>query len=221
VKQSKYIYCTFFAKITLFLRQKNLDNLLILCYNYLISMKGEAQVTYICNYNSPLGSILLSSANGMLTGLWFAGQKYYAATLDSEAEPLADLPLFSAVRTWLDAYFAGENPAPTALPLAPGGGAFRQFVWRVLLTIPQGTVLHYGAVAKRVGCASAQAVGGAVAHNPISIIIPCHRVIGQNGSLTGYAGGLGRKMKLLNLENVEFPCIFTPLQDEMRQILSI
>jgi methylated-DNA-[protein]-cysteine S-methyltransferase len=114
------------------------------------------------------------------------------------------------VGEWLGAYFAGRKPGIGDLPLAPNGSAFRWSVWKELLAIPYGEVATYGDIAERIGCKSAQAVGGAVGHNPISIIIPCHRVVGRNGSLTGYAGGLDRKRKLLELEGADMSRLFAP-----------
>ena len=167
-------------------------------------------MTYTSYYNSPLGNILIASDGERLTGLWFVGQKYYAHTLDEETKDCLNLSLFSTVSDWLDAYFSKQKPSVADLPLAPSGGMFRQSIWNELLAIPYGKVMSYGAIAKRVGCKSAQAVGGAVGHNPISIIIPCHRVIGSNGSLTGYAGGIDRKLKLLELEGVDISSLSVP-----------
>jgi methylated-DNA-[protein]-cysteine S-methyltransferase len=156
-------------------------------------------MSYSTNYESPIGEILLTSDGRNLTGLWMAGQKYFAATAGDVARK-DDLPIFDKTRDWLDRYFAGRNPKISELPLAPQGSDFRQAVWKALCAIPYGQVATYGDIARRLGTASARAVGGAVGHNPISIIIPCHRVVGKNGGLTGYAGGLDRKVKLLELE---------------------
>lgn len=158
-------------------------------------------------YDSPLGEILLAGNGEGLTGLWFAGQKYFAQGLPGDAAPGEDAVLAQTCR-WLDRYFAGEDPGPLP-PLAPRGTPFRREVWDILRTIPRGEVLTYGDIAARLaqsrGIAhfSAQAVGGAVGHNPVSILIPCHRVVGRDGSLTGYAGGLWRKEALLALERGE------------------
>ncbi len=160
-------------------------------------------MTYSCTYRSPLGQIVLGSDGEALTGLWFAGQKYFptAAMVPDEG-----LSLFYAARTWLDGYFAGARPDPAALPIAPAGSDFRRLIWSLLLEIPYGRTATYGALAESAAQAlglasmSAQAVGGAVGHNPISILIPCHRVLGADGSLTGYAGGLERKRWLLEHE---------------------
>lgn len=154
---------------------------------------------------SPLGGLILASDGEALTGLWLPGQKYFGATLKNDAEERADLPVFAQARAWLEAYFAGRRPDPRQLPLAPQGSAFRKRVWAVLLDIPYGETVTYGQIAREIGCASAQAAGGAVGHNPISIIVPCHRVLGARGDLTGYAGGLQAKRFLLRLEGVLAP----------------
>lgn len=148
---------------------------------------------YKTDYNSPLGNITLCSDGSNLVGVWFDGQKYFASTVKEMTEK-NDLTIFSNVKNWLDRYFTGQNPKISELPLAPIGNEFRQAVWKLLCEIPYGETTTYGEIAKRLGKPmSAQAVGGAVGHNPISIIIPCHRVIGKNGSLTGYAGGIDKK----------------------------
>lgn len=159
---------------------------------------------YINYYESPLGTLTMASDGDALTGLWFVGQKYYGATLGTEYIE-ANLPIFIETKRWLDCYFAGKNLKFTP-KLAPQGSEFRQQVWAILQTIPYGSTLTYGEIGAQIakvrGIAkmSAQAVGGAVGHNPISIIIPCHRVLGANGSLTGYAGGIDRKLALLEIE---------------------
>lgn len=157
----------------------------------------------VCDYDSPLGAMLLAQEGECIAGLWFLGQKHFP---DERTMEKGETPLLQEARKWLDRYFAGEQPSPEELPLAPDGTAFRQEVWKLLLTIPYGGTTTYGALAQQMAQQrgtsrmSAQAVGGAVGHNPISIIIPCHRVVGTDGSLTGYAGGLERKAALLNLE---------------------
>lgn len=159
---------------------------------------------YIQYYESPLGKILLSSDGTSLNGLWFAGQKYFAATLPKE-HCEKDLAIFEQVREWLDIYFSGKDPCFTP-PLSMETTPFRKVVWEILLTIPYGQTMTYGEISKEIaqrkGLASMspQAVGGAVGHNAISLIIPCHRVVGGNGNPTGYAGGIDKKIYLLNLE---------------------
>ena len=159
---------------------------------------------YTARYTSPVGELLLASDGASLTGVWLAGQKYYAAGL-SGAEENAALPLFDTVRSWLDRYFAGERPGLSELPLAPAGTEFQRAVWALLLDIPRGSVTTYGALAAeyervRGRRTSPRAVGSAVGRNPISIIIPCHRVVGADGSLTGYGGGVEVKRFLLELD---------------------
>lgn len=160
------------------------------------------QTFYKTAYLCPLGRLTLASDGENLVGLWLEGQKYFEGTVPSEPVQKDDLPIFSAAKDWLDRYFAGEKPNAAELPLASIGGEFRQRVWKILLDIPYGKVTTYGEIAKRLGTGCAQAVGGAVGHNPISIIIPCHRVVGANGRLTGYAGGLDKKIYLLRHEGV-------------------
>ena len=157
-------------------------------------------------YQSPLGRILLAAEAGKLVGLWFEGQKYFLGTLPEAPLPGSD-PVFEETERWLDAYFASRDPGPLP-PTAPRGSEFRQRVWASLADIPYGQVTTDGAIAKELEKLtgrrqSARAVGGAVGHNPISIILPCHRVVGTNGSLTGYAGGVEIKRALLSLEGVE------------------
>ena len=143
---------------------------------------------------SPLGKLTLTSDGEALTGLWMDTQNLPKA----EYIRRDDLPVFQQAKKWLDAYFLGNAPAPDTLPLSPAGTAFQQQVWQILLTIPYGETTTYGAIAKMLSpTMSAQAVGGAVGRNPIGIIIPCHRVVGANGGLTGYAGGLDNKQWLL------------------------
>ena len=159
---------------------------------------------YIHHYDSPLGGITMASDGNALIGLWFDGQKYYADNLKSDYEEKA-LPVFEQTDQWLDIYFGGKAPDFTP-PLAMRTTPFRKAVWNIMLTIPFGQTLTYGEIANRIAeqrglsHMSAQAVGGAVGHNSISLIIPCHRVVGADGSLTGYAGGIDKKEKLLSLE---------------------
>ena len=185
--------------------------------------KTASATFYTTTIPSPIGELTLASDGENLTGLWLAGQKYFGAGLPPQvahvptneavanSAPSApntpiqtnnDLPLFHTVRDWLTRYFNGENPDARALPLAPAGSPFRQTVWQALLDIPYGTTTTYGALAQQVGCVSARAVGGAVGHNPISILIPCHRVVGAGGKLTGYAGGVAAKVFLLRVERI-------------------
>ena len=155
-------------------------------------------------FNSPLGGITMASDGEALTGLWFDGQKYFAASLEKEHEERM-LPVFELADKWLDLYFSGSEPGFLP-PLLMRTTEFRKTVWEILLTIPYGKTMTYGEIADRIVAGrglsrmSAQAVGGAVAHNAISLMIPCHRVVGMDGSLTGYAGGLEKKIRLLELE---------------------
>lgn len=162
---------------------------------------------YTITYRSPLGEILLASDGEAVTGLWFEGQKHYAASLSPEREE-RETPVLARARRWLDAYFRGEDPGGPP-PLSPRGTAFQKAVWDILLTIPRGEVRTYAAVARDLAARrglpslSAQAVGSAVGRNPISLLIPCHRVVGSDGSLTGYAAGLDKKLRLLALEGAD------------------
>ena len=150
---------------------------------------------YYTVYSSPLGELTLASDGESLTGLWMEGQRYFGAGEVFRATRDA-LPVFAAAKTWLDAYFSAQ-PLPDLPPLAPEGTDFRRRVWQQLLAVPYGKTVTYGELAAMVGCASARAVGAAVGRNPILLMIPCHRVVGVNGKLTGYAGGLARKQWLL------------------------
>lgn len=152
------------------------------------------------SYFSPIGEILLAADGGALIGLWFRGQKYEGAGLCENEKETDESAVLSSVCRWLDRYFAGERPAAD-FPLAPRGSAFRQQVWRELLNVPYGQTVSYGELGRRIGCPSARAIGNAVGHNPISILIPCHRVVGAGGKITGYAGGVEKKEFLVRLEN--------------------
>lgn len=169
---------------------------------------------YINHYHSPIGDILLSADSIGLTGLWFEGQKYYALYLDKDHEE-KELPIFADTKRWLDIYFSGKEP-DFSLPLHFTGTEFQNEVWEILASIPYGKTMTYGEIAQKIAAnrglkrMSAQAVGGAVGHNEISIIVPCHRVVGTNGSLTGYAGGIEKKIALLTLENVDMQSFFVP-----------
>lgn len=162
---------------------------------------------YTTYYNSPIGKLLLASKENKLIGLWIEGQKYYLSGIEEEFTKNDDEKILIETKKWLNRYFNGEKPCPNELELAPIGSKFRKNVWDILCKILYGKVITYNDIAKeiakkrKINKMSAQAVGGAVGHNPISIIIPCHRVIGTNGSLTGYAGGLDKKEYLLKLEN--------------------
>ena len=161
-------------------------------------------MAYTCHFESPLGPLTAASDGENLTGLWFDGQKYFAAGLDPEHEE-KNLPVFEETGRWLGLYFRGEIP-DFVPPLRLKGTAFQMAVWGILLTIPYGETMTYGEIARKIASAqglaqmSAQAVGGAVGHNPVSLIVPCHRVVGSDGSLTGYAGGVERKRRLLMME---------------------
>lgn len=169
---------------------------------------------YAAHYLSPLGDILLACDEEHIIGLWIEEQKYLADTMPKVMEEKADMPLLQRGIMWLDDYFSGKRPEASALPLALIGGEFCQCVWKILTEIPYGQVTTYAAVAKetakRMGKErmAPQAVGGAIGHNPISIIIPCHRVIGTNGSLTGYAGGIEKKRRLLEHEGADLSRVF-------------
>ncbi len=160
----------------------------------------EGGGVYTCDYESPLGKMLLAADDEGLMGAWFYGQRYFARGLDDSKKSAEDeAPALAVARRWLDAYFAGERPDVAGLPLAPHGTAFQRRVWDALLAISYGETRTYGELAAELG-SSPRAVGAAVGRNPISVIVPCHRVLGANGSLTGYAGGLDRKETLLELE---------------------
>ncbi|WP_347490368.1 methylated-DNA--[protein]-cysteine S-methyltransferase [Desulfoscipio sp. XC116] len=171
---------------------------------------------YSTTYPSSVGLLTLASDGESLVGLWIEGQKYHGDTIPEAMTEKDAMPVFNAVKKWLDSYFAGAKPDVSELPLAPIGSEFRHGVWSILRAIPYGEVITYGDIAKKMvvkmnkESMSSQAVGGAVGHNPISIIIPCHRVVGSNGSLTGYAGGIGIKKKLLELEGVDMSLLFSP-----------
>lgn len=171
-------------------------------------------MVYTCHYGSPLGDILLAADEIGLTGLWFEGEKYFADNL-TEAHIRKETPILTKTKQWLDTYFSGQKPECLP-PLHPIGSAFRQEVWDILLQIPYGQTTTYGEIARQLAAKrggrtmSAQAVGGAVGHNEISILIPCHRVVGTSGSLTGYAGGIEKKVKLLELEGVDMRPLFVP-----------
>ena len=163
---------------------------------------------YTSTYSSPLGDILLASKNNELVGLWFKDQKYFLGPIKEKTKEKNNEEIFLKTKNWLDRYFKGEQPNIKELSLNPIGSDFRKEVWKILCEIPYGKTITYKEIADKIAkekgikSMSAQAVGGAVSHNPISIIIPCHRVVGTNGNLTGYAGGLDKKEYLLKLEQV-------------------
>ena len=169
---------------------------------------------YTSHYESPIGGILLAADDVGLIGLWFEGQKYFAGCLEKNHEE-KEIPLFEKTKQWLDIYFSGKEPG-FSLPLHFTGTDFQKEVWEILCSIPYGQTATYGEIANRIAVKrglphmSAQAVGGAVGHNEISIIVPCHRVVGSNGSLTGYAGGIDKKIKLLRLEKAAMESLFIP-----------
>ena len=169
---------------------------------------------YIDHYDSPLGGITIASDGESLTGLWFDGQKYFGDTLSGEYENRS-LLVFEQTKQWLDIYFSGKEPNFTP-ELKMIATEFRKEVWEIMLAIPYGQTMTYGEIAEKISLKrglvrmSAQAVGGAVGHNSISLIIPCHRVVGSDGSLTGYAGGIDKKLQLLTLEKADTSKFFIP-----------
>lgn len=168
---------------------------------------------YTAQCNSPIGKITLASDGQCLIGLWIEGQKHFLSSISGEVQTNENLEIFIKTKTWLKAYFQGENPDTSDIALAPQGSDFRKTVWRKLIKIPYGKTISYGDIAKRISDSaggkktSARAVGGAVGRNPISIIIPCHRVIGADGGITGYAGGIDKKIYLLKLEGAVLPTL--------------
>ena len=200
---------------------------------------AEKCVICRARYDSPVGGIVLAAREEHgLMGLWLEGQKYFLGSIREGLAEREELPVFLQTKRWLDRYFAGERPEIGELDLAPEGSAFARHVWKLLREIPYGETTTYGKIAERIAQergavrvsaqetgrmtgvseretgrmtgVSAQAVGGAVAHNPISIIIPCHRVVGSNGSLTGYAGGIDKKLWLLRHEGADLSRCFVP-----------
>ena len=178
--------------------------------------EARTAVTYTTYYLSPVGRIMLASDGESLIGLWIEGQKYFGDGVLAAVTEKPNLPVFEVTRDWLDRYFAKEHPDIAELPLNPRGSAFRQAVWTVLREIPYGETTTYGEIARIVSARldrtnmSSRAVGGAVGQNPISIIIPCHRVVGADGSLTGYSGGIDKKVKLLRHEGVDLAQLYVP-----------
>jgi len=166
---------------------------------------------------TPLGAIRAAADGAGLRGLWFIGQKYFPDGTETWLDT-PDYPVFVSLKSWLKEYFAGKKPV-TKVPLSPEGTDFQQAAWKLLLKIPYGKTTTYGDIASRLAPngskGSAQAVGGAVGHNPISLLIPCHRVLGADGSLTGYAGGVDKKRALLELEGVIAPLPKVPHQPDL------
>ena len=167
------------------------------------------KIYYKSEYKSPLGNITVCcDEDEKIVGLFFKNQKYFADNIDGKITENNNLKIFVTVKSWLDRYFAGKKPNIKEIPIKFIGNDFRKSVWKILYEIPYGKVLTYGDIAKQIAKQknitkmSAQAIGGAVGHNPISIIVPCHRVVGKNGKLTGYAAGINKKKKLLELEQV-------------------
>ena len=172
-------------------------------------------MTSVQYYHSPIGRLLLSADEIGLTGVWLEGEKYFAHGLPADRRE-ACTPILADTKRWLDEYFSGKEP-DFMPPLHPIGSPFRQAVWQILRRIPYGKTVTYGEIAREMARQkglpkmSAQAVGGAVGHNEISILIPCHRVVGAKGNLTGYAGGLSRKIQLLTLEGVDTSRLYIPM----------
>lgn len=170
---------------------------------------------YTYKYYSPLGPITIAADEEAITGLWFDGQRYFGCSLPQTYEEKQDSTLFKEAAEWLDIYFSGQEP-DFLPPMKYGATPFRKGVCDIMLEIPYGKTMSYGEIAARIAKEKGlskmpcQAVGGAVGHNPISIMIPCHRVVGTNGSLTGYAGGIDRKVKLLALEKIDMTKFFIP-----------
>ena len=172
-------------------------------------------MVYTNQYISPLGAITLACDEEAIIGLWFNGQRHFGNTLPNKIEVMKEHPLLEEAKRWLDSYFSGQKP-DFLPPLRYDSTEFRKVVCEIMLTIPYGETMTYGEIAAQIAQErgikkmSAQAVGGAVGHNPISLIIPCHRVVGTNGSLTGYGGGVARKVKLLQMEKADMANFFVP-----------
>ena len=159
---------------------------------------------YSTCYASPIGEMLIVSDGEAICGVWFHGQKHFESSISDKLIENDDLAIFKKVKMWFDSYFNGKNPK-IDFKIKPSGSEFRQRVWKILCEIPYGETLTYGEIAHEISPSmSAQAVGGAVGHNPIAILIPCHRVLGSNGKLTGYAAGLDKKIELLKLEDIDY-----------------
>jgi methylated-DNA-[protein]-cysteine S-methyltransferase len=182
----------------------------------LIYLERSFAMYYTTTYDSPIGLLTLGADDDNLIALWIGEEKYLDYKLLEKMKTQNDLPVFEQTKAWLDRYFAGKRPDISELSLAPIGSDFQQEVWKILITIPYGEVTTYGKIANQIAelqgkkKMSAQAVGGAVGRNPISIIIPCHRVVGSNGSLTGFAGGIDKKVWLLEHEDTNMTNMFIP-----------
>ena len=174
-------------------------------------------MTIFCTeYESELiGPLTLASDGEAIVGCWFGNDRYFGYGVEGPMEPRGDLPVFAQAREWLDRYFVGKAPNPRELPLSAQATPFQLRVREAMLDIPYGATTTYGAIAERIARetgrrSSARAVGGAVGHNPLCIIAPCHRVVGASGSLTGFGGGIDMKVKLLEHEGVDLSCFFRP-----------
>lgn len=171
-------------------------------------------MTHTTEYQSSLGTITLACDEDAVIGLWFNGQRHYGNILPPETRR-GEHPLLRDAKRWLGIYFSGREP-DFLPPMRYDSTPFRKLICDIMLTIPYGQTVTYGEIAveaaQQQGAErmSAQAVGGAVGHNPISLMIPCHRVVGAGGSLTGYGGGIDRKVKLLTLEGVDMSRFFVP-----------
>ena len=177
-------------------------------YNYCMNISGGSYMICIAHLPTPLGTITLSAQGKALTGLWFDGQAHFGSVIPKEGARECSLPVFEETERWLSLYFSGRDPGFTP-PVELIGTPWQKAVWEILLTIPYGQTISYGAIAAALTRnqgrrTDPRAVGGAVSRNPISLIVPCHRVLGADGSLTGYAGGLERKRALLALEGAVF-----------------
>ncbi len=173
-------------------------------------------MTYSTEYETGLiGTLTLASDGENITGCWFENDRYFAESVEAPFVRNDNLPVFTKAKRWLDNYFSGENPSISSLPLKPTGSNFRHLVWAKLREIPYGTTTTYGAIARQLESetgkrVSNQAVGGAVGHNPLCVIVPCHRVMGAGGNLTGFGGGIDTKLKLLELEHIDTSRFFDP-----------
>jgi len=183
---------------------------------FVVKAKGARMATYRTEYVSELiGPMTIASDGEAIVGCWFGNDRYFGYGVKGNMEPKDDLPVFGQARAWLDRYFAGMRPDPLELPLSARATPFQLLVREAMLDIPYGTTTTYGAIAQRIEAKtgkrqSARAVGGAVGHNPLCIIAPCHRVVGANGSLTGFGGGIDMKIKLLEHEGVDLSSFFRP-----------